>query len=143
MKYLLKDRTEVRKLLAAVLSSLIGAAGFTLVGKNVFNGRVFLVATGFFVFIFSYKLMWYGTQDSLKDLAGSSKGSLYIDFIDHVNSELRNYGLIISGVLVSSLGTVYFGAAAQSFSVLTASSAGLLAFGGYMIAHEGVNNVLV
>jgi len=100
---------------------------------------------GYILFTSGYKISWYGTHSitSLNELRNHLQnfgGTL----VSHVREDMHNYFLIFLGLLLSSFGTVRFGSmVVNELRVFEVAWAGILCFGGYMVAHEGVNEVLV
>jgi hypothetical protein len=117
---------------------LVGLSG-SLVGTFAFESNTIMVFLGFMVFVFGYKACGYGEHHSerLKDTEQVTES---IELISQ-NFKLSNIFLILVGVYLCSYGTVGFADIVKSPSVLKGIESGLASFGGYIIAHEGMNEV--
>lgn len=138
-------RFDVFEIGVLVLGSLLISVGGTLAGVFTFQGKVLPVLIGYVFFVAGYKVSWYGTHtfESFEDLRGVFQGFKGVLF-SHVRGDYHNYFLIVLGLLMCSYGSVQFGEMVLGqLDVLRVVSAGLICFGGYMVAHEGVNEVLV
>lgn len=128
---------------ALFVGTVLAALGFTLVGINAFESRVFPVFAGYLSIVFGYKIQWY----VVNRFQSFHKIRHYLDdsteFYLHFRENLRNYLFIVLGLLLASGGTVMFAQTVVSFSIVEALSSGLLCLSGYMIAHEGFNEVLL
>lgn len=94
------------------------------------------------LFVTGYKVCWYGKHhkggiNDLKDVMVE----VYRENFREVFSKPFNYLLILIGVTSSSYGTLLFAEIITSFSLNQAVLSGIFAFGGYVLAHEGVNEV--
>lgn len=124
------------------IGSLLVATSFTLVGFYAFQGGLAEVVAGFLIFVVGYKTCWYGThhKGGLEDLKAvflkvSREG------FHELFSKPFNYLLILIGISSAGYGTMMFAEVVTSFSVQNAIISGAFTFGGYVIAHEGVNEV--
>jgi hypothetical protein len=136
------DRFELGIL---ALGALLVSAGGTLAGVYSFQNNYLLVFIGYVFFTAGYKISWYGTH-SIRD-PGELKDHLQnfgSSVSSHITGEFRNYSLIVLGLVFSTVGTVQFGEMVlNQFSPFGVAWAGVSCFGGYMVAHEGINEVLV
>lgn len=135
------EETRIKYGLLSVGSMLV-AVSFTLVGKYAFEGDIHRVFLGYLVFVAGYKSCWYGVH-----LRGGFERfrSVLIktirEAIKYAKSNPLNYLLIFVGVYSAAYGTVAFSGAVQDPTVGKIVIAGVAAFGGYIMAHEGVNEV--
>jgi hypothetical protein len=109
---------ETFRFSALFVGTVLTALGFTLVGINAFESRVFPVFAGYLSFVFGYKIQWYAVNrfqsfHQLRHYLDDSTG-----FYLHFRENLRNYILIVSGLLLASGGTVLFTQTVISFSIL-------------------------
>lgn len=128
-----------------VLGTLIISAGWTITGVSAFDGNVPAVILGYMLFIAGYKLSWYGTHSvnnlrQLKQFLNTLKPTL----TKHIRRDWDNYILISIGLIFVGYGTTIFAEIITGeLIVFKTVLAGILCFGGYMVSHEGVNEVLV
>ncbi|MFB6213225.1 MAG: hypothetical protein ABEJ07_01530 [Candidatus Nanohaloarchaea archaeon] len=127
-----------------VLGSILAAAGFTLVGISSFAGEPLMAASGFLSFVLGYKISWYGTHTirTMEELRNEMEGARN-QFFGHVERNLGNYALITLGLGMAAHGTTLFAQVITRFQTPEAVLSGLLCTTGYMLAHEGVNEVLI
>ena len=118
------------------------ATSFTLVGKYAFAENILYVFLGYSVFVVGYKACWYGVyQDSgIKEMTEVLEDSLQ-EVLKHLREEPLNYFLIGAGVFSASYGTVLFAQVVKNPDLVNGLIAGATCFGGYIVAHEGVNEV--
>jgi hypothetical protein len=137
--------TERFELGILILGALLVSAGGTLAGVYSFQGNYLLVFTGYMLFTTGYKISWHGTN-SIRDMEELKYHlqNIGTTISSHITGEFRNYSLIVLGLVFSTVGTVQFGEMVlNQFSLFGVAWAGVSCFGGYMIAHEGINEVLV
>ena len=132
------------RLSSLFIGSLITAGGCSLVGVYTFKNRPLLVFTGFLLFVVGYKLSWYGTRlvrdtESLRGYISGGAGS----FIAHIDQNFTNYLLVLMGLISTSYGATIFGQTVKHFSIYQGAISGFMCVIGYMLAHEGVNEVLI
>ena len=128
-----------------VLGAFLVSAGGTLAGVYSFQENYLLVFTGYVLFTTGYKISWYGTH-SIRDMEELREHlqNFGTSISSHIAAEFRNYSLIVLGLVFSTFGTVQFGEMVlNQFSLFGVAWAGISCFGGYMTAHEGINEVLV
>jgi hypothetical protein len=118
---------------------LVGVSG-SLVGTFAFEGNTFMVFLGFMVFVFGYKTCSYGEHHSERPKDTEGEVIEKIKLISE-NFKLSNIFLILIGVYLCSYVTVGFADMVESPSVLKGVESGVASFGGYIIAHKGVNEV--
>ena len=118
------------------------ATSFTLVGKYAFAENILYVFLGYSVFVVGYKTCWYGVyQDGgIKEITEVLEDSLQ-EVLKHLREEPLNYFLICAGVFSASYGTVLFAQVVKNPALVNGLIAGATCFGGYIVAHEGVNEV--
>lgn len=136
------DEEVLLKYLLLSIGSLLVATSFTLVGKYAFMENILYVFLGYSIFVIGYKACWYGVyQDSgIKEMKEILEDSSQ-EVLKHLSEEPLNYLLIGAGVYSASYGTVVFAQVVRSPDLVNGLIAGVTCFGGYIVAHEGVNEV--
>lgn len=136
------EEEETLKYGLLALGSLLVATSFTLVGRYAFEGNVTRVFLGYLVFVAGYKACWYGVhqEGGLGKLRESLDEGLR-ESLDFVKTDPLNYVLIAVGVYSAAFGSVTFARLVEEPTVHTTLLAGATSFGGYVMAHEGVNEV--
>lgn len=122
------------------LGSVLVALSGTIVGINAFNDGLVGVILGYIVFVIGYESCWHAVNSEIN--YGLSQFNDFSSKLDKIKTvEPWKYFLIITGVYLAAHGTVEFGAFVSRPELLTGVEAGLSTFAGYVIAHEGVNEV--
>lgn len=137
------DQDKAITALSLFLGSIMAATGFTIAGISSFAEKPLLVFVGFSVFAAGYKVSWYGTKkfESQKDIL---EAFLKVrSFYTHLKTNFTNYTMILVGLALCSYGTTMFAQLVFSFSFGGAIISGIVCVSGYIIAHEGVNEVLI
>ena len=124
------------------IGSLLVAASFTWVGLYAFQKVLPGVVTGFLLFVAGYKICWYGAhhEGSLNDLKAVVL-EVSRESFNELFSKPSNYILILIGVTCASYGTLLFAEIIISFKFPQAILSGIFSSLGYVLAHEGVNEV--
>lgn len=124
------------------LGSLLVALSFTAAGKYAVIGRTDYVVLAYLTFVAGYKTCWYGVhqEGSLARLHEALAESFY-EGVRYLRRDPLDYLLIALGVYSAAFGTVAFVQLIQSPSISKGLIAGVTGFGGYVLAHEGVNEV--
>jgi hypothetical protein len=136
------DEYKTLKYGLLTLGSLLVATSFTLVGRYAFQGSVFNVFAGYLVFVAGYKACWYGVhQEGGFDKLRAALTEGFQESLDFVETNPVNYILIAVGVYSAAFGTVAFTVMIENPSIHQAILSGATSFGGYVMAHEGVNEV--
>lgn len=135
------NQKQVKYLLLATGSVLVGLSGAT-VGKYAFEGKTLHVFTGYIIFVIAYKTCWYAVRhkkDSkdLKNLLTSLAQEIKV----FGKVKPLNYLLVITGLYLASYGTVEFARLVENTQIITGLRTGIACFTGYILAHEGVNEV--
>lgn len=135
-----KDRKTKYFLLAAG-SLMVGASG-SVVGTYAFQGETLYVFLGYIIFVLAYKTCWYGVQHSggLEGLRQLVKEGMQ-ETVEFTRKKPWNYLLILAGLYLTSYGTVQFTTLVENPELVTGLKTGAACFGGYVLAHEGVNEV--
>lgn len=131
---------EVNHVLLGIGSVLVALSG-TIVGIYAFKDALIEVIFGYMVFVLGYKTCWYAVNKKIEgsNLFNSINFESKLDQIKSI--EPWKYLLIVIGVYLAAHGTVEFGAFVSEPKLLNGVEAGLSTFAGYIIAHEGVNEV--
>ncbi|MFB6241574.1 MAG: hypothetical protein ABEJ36_02100 [Candidatus Nanosalina sp.] len=124
--------------------SLLVALSFTLVGRYSFQGRILYVFFGYLLFVTGYKMCWYGVHqrggfERFREVLVESAEDAY----SYLKTDPQNYFLILLGVYLTSYGSVLFTEALANPEIPRILLAGVAVFAGYVMAHEGVNEVPV
>lgn len=137
-----KEDSKLYVWILLALGTLVSASGFTLVGLYTVQGNFLLVALGFFLFVIGYKLCWFAAHDisTLSELSDAINSVLVPE--NRVR-ELKFHILTVTGVIMVSYGATEFAQIIVADGQMNPAVAGFIVFTGYMIAHEGVNRVLV
>jgi hypothetical protein len=136
------DDGDKLKYFLLTAGSLLVALSFTLVGKYAFEGEILYVVLGYSIFVLGYKSCWYGVYqddglDELRELLSDG----FEEGFQVLKEKPLNYVLIAAGVYSAAYGTILFAQLVENPSVSTMLFAGVASFGGYIMAHEGVNEV--
>lgn len=132
---------RTKYLLLAAGSLLVGLSG-AIVGTSAFSQQTIQVFLGYSLFVVAYKTCWYGVHQE-----GGLEGVIQLlekgvkESIDSMKDKPWNYLMIILGVYLCSYGTVEFTRLVENPEIVTGLKTGIACFTGYIIAHEGVNEV--
>lgn len=116
------------------------AVGGALAVLGAFQGRFLSTYAGIVLFIFGYKLSWYGVhRDDPERLKAQ---------IDRMNDAgatpvAREVAMFTAGGLSIAVGIYMFARAVQGVQPLLGYIAGAVSLGGYIIAHKQLNKSLV
>lgn len=127
-----------------IVGTLLVSTGCTLAAYYGFRERFVPVYIAFTLFAAGYKVSWYGTREfhNFESIIATIK-NIPDKGPQHVSEELENYILLAAGLASISYGFIVFTQNILNFSVESAVIAGFATFAGYMVAHEGVNEVLI
>lgn len=122
-------------------SLMVGASG-SVVGTYAFQGNTLYVFLGYIIFVLAYKTCWYGVHHSggLEGLRQLLKTGLQ-ETVEFTREKPWNYLMILGGLYLASYGTVQFSQLVENPELITGLKTGLACFLGYILAHEGVNEV--
>jgi hypothetical protein len=135
------DRETVLNAFFLVAGSLIITLGAGLVAIYAFRESTLVVYAGFLLFIFGYKFTWYGYH-RVEEMQEVHENIRYM-LREVLFPLLKKYGSVAGGGLGMAYGTVLFARTIVKFDPAMAVLAGLFCFGGYMLAHNEVNKVVV
>ncbi|QGA80949.1 hypothetical protein [Candidatus Nanohalobium constans] len=126
-----------------VLGIIVTSSGLALVASSAFDAAVFRVFFGFVLVSVGYKVSWLGAHrfESFEDISektGSLKGSS-----GYLKDGFRNLVLIFVGLMMCAEGTVLFAELVISFDLVLAFLSGFACFTGYLVAHQGINEVAI
>lgn len=126
------------------MGTLLVATGTTIAGHYAFKQQHIPVYLALVIFTTGYKVSWYGARryHSFESIVTAVK-KIKDTGPKHVAKELENYILLATGLASISYGFTSFTQNIVNFSFESVIIAGLAVFGGYMVAHEGVNEVLI
>ncbi len=130
---------ETSYLLLAAGSLMVALSG-TLVGKYAFESNVAGVFLGYTLFVVAYKTCWYGAQQE-GNISDTIKGVREFSGRNLLEEKPWRYLMILLGVYLAAHGTTEFAGVVAEPEVLDGIEAGISTFGGYILAHEGVNEV--
>lgn len=110
--------------------------------KYAFLKRDIAVMIGYVLFLAGYKICWYGVHHDggIEDLVHMPESSL-VKAVEFLKTESWKYLTIIAGLYLASYGTIEFFEFVSQPSIQTGIKTGLVGFTGYILAHEGVNEV--
>lgn len=128
--------------LVLVVGTLLTAVGFTLSGINMVEGSFLMVAAGFVLFVFGYKICWFAAHDitNLEEMRASVDK---VFFSGNTKRELNFHLLTVTGIVMASYGSTEFAQTIVASGDMNPLVSGFIVFMGYMVSHEGVNRVLV
>jgi hypothetical protein len=136
------DGSKIQTYLFLAAGSLIVAASFTAVGIHAPRGNFNMVFLGYLLFVWGYKTCWYGVNMELSvDRSIDAVKSRLQHAARHVANDLWNYTMILLGLYLASYGTVAFAELISNPSIQKVIVAGFTSLTGYILAHEGVNEV--
>jgi hypothetical protein len=136
------NESKIQTYLFLAAGSLIVAASFTAVGIHAPRGNFNMVFLGYLLFVWGYKTCWYGVNMELSvDRSIDAVRSKLRHAARHVVSDLWNYGMILLGLYLASYGTVEFAELIAEPGVEKVVVAGVSSLTGYILTHEGVNEV--
>ena len=120
--------------------SLVVAAGFTLVGHFAFKGNVLMVSAGYALFVLGYKACWLGSH--FREVEGLQEFASGLGFLREIVYEPRaGWLMAVGGVFAVAFGSIKFAEASTTFETASLLYGGVFVYGGYVVAHEGVNQV--
>lgn len=128
--------------LLLVVGTLVAATGFTLSGINMVEGSFLIVAAGFTLFVFGYKICWFAAHN-ITDFKEMKASVANVFFSNNIKRELNFHLLTATGIIMASYGSTKFAQTIVSDGSMNPLVSGFIVFMGYMVSHEGVNRVLV
>lgn len=130
---------ELTRYISLVVGSLIVALSGTIVAIYSPPNNIIGVFLGYIVFVLGYKTCWFGShqKEGIKSLK-SLKNSYSIKEIS-LKDNLEKFILVVLGLYLASYGTVQFFNLVENPGLIKGLETGLTSFGGYIMAHEAVN----
>lgn len=125
-----------------ILGSLQVSLGASLVGVYAIEGFTPGVLFGYLIFVSGYKISWFSVHEISK-LEQILEIGYETFFEGDKLGNLWHLLLMLIGVSMTSYGTTLFAQIVLGDIGTSVFIAGIITFGGYMVAHEGVNGVLV
>lgn len=130
---------QATRYVSLIAGSLIVALSGTVVAVHAPSGQTYGVFIGYILFVLGYKTCWFGSHqkegiESIKQL----KNDFSLDRIN-LKDNLTQHFLIFGGLYLASYGTVEFFSLVENPGILKGLETGLTSFGGYIMAHEAVN----
>lgn len=136
------DESKIQTYLFLTIGSLIVATSFTTVGIHAPQGNFNMVFLGYLLFVWGYKTCWYGVNMELSvDRSIDAVIAKLRHAARHVANDVWNYTVILLGLYLASYGTVAFAELIADPGLEKVVVAGFTSLSGYILAHEGVNEV--
>ena len=130
---------EAVKYISLIIGSLTVALSGTVVAVHAPSGQNYGVSAGYIIFVLGYKTCWFGSHqkegiESIKQLKNNHSLTRI-----NLRENITQYFLIFGGLYLASYGTIEFFNLVENPGILKGIETGLTSFGGYIMAHEAVN----